>query len=70
MSISFKKITELIAVEASETEVSPAEQNELKRLAELIFSVESSLDSTSARGKREQIRDEIIRSIEKRASAR
>jgi hypothetical protein len=70
MSISFKKITELISVEANSMEIDPAERQEFKRLAESIFSIESSLASMSQREKRDRMRDEIIRSIDKKASAK
>lgn len=62
MSISYKKISEMIEVEAA---VFALEQNlekdQLVQLASKIFMIESSVDGRSAQSKREAITAEVVR---------
>jgi hypothetical protein len=62
MSISYKKITEMIEVEAAELALDQElTKDQLAQLASKIFMIESSVDGRSTQSKREAITAEVVR---------
>ena len=61
MSISYKKISEMIEKEVAELVSDESKKKALIHLAEKIFMIESSVEGRSVQSKREAIKAEIIR---------